>query len=107
FYSYGALGRAGDSQNYQPEWLLDSYGGLDQAVLDTDFGAAPPDQMQHTFGISFKPRAIRQAEEPYYQAMREADPTQNPKGPDSVDITVNQDVYRNFLMLMSGIQMAG
>jgi hypothetical protein len=46
-------------------------------------------------------------EEPYYQAMREVDQANTPKGPDSVDVEVDQEVYRNLLMLFSGFQMAG
>ena len=39
--------------------------------------------------------------------MREVDPGSTPKGPDSVDVEVDQEVYRNLLMLYSGFQMAG
>jgi hypothetical protein len=39
--------------------------------------------------------------------MREADPNSTPKGPDSLDVEVNQEVYRTLLVLMSGFQMAG
>ena len=106
-YTFGAFTRSADNESYQPEWLVDSYGGLDATVFLQDLGQATTDQLQHTFGLSFKPREIPIQEEPYYQAMREVDPTSTPKGPDSVDVEVDQEVYRDLLVLMSGIQMAG
>lgn len=106
-YTYGAFARAADSQRYYPEWLGTSYGGLDNTVFAADLGASPPDQLQHLFGLTFRPRVIPPQEEPYYQAMREVDPANTPKGPDSVDVEVDQEVYHNMLMLMSGFQMAG
>ncbi|MFN2462978.1 MAG: hypothetical protein ABR573_03620 [Candidatus Dormibacteria bacterium] len=106
-YTYGAFTRAADSQRYYPEWLGTSYGGLDNTVFAQDLGSSPPDQLQHLFGLSFRPRVVPPQEEPYYQAMREVDPGNTPKGPDSVDVEVDQEVYHNLLMLMSGFQMAG
>lgn len=106
-YSFGALARGADSQSYYPEWLVTTYGGLDASILLTDLGGTPPDQLAQLFGLSFKPRELPPVDEPYYQAMREVDPTNNPKGPDSLDVEVNQEVYRTLLVLMSGFQMAG
>lgn len=106
-WTYGAFARASDSQQYYPEWLATSYGGLDAEVFTVDLGQAPADQLAHEFGLTFKPREIPIPEEPYYQAMREVDPGTNPKGPDSVDVEVDQEVYRDLLVLMSGFQMAG
>ena len=106
-YTFGAFTRAADNESYDPEWLVNSYGGLDATVFLQDLGQSPTDQLQHTFGLSFKPREIPIQEEPYYQAMREVDPANAPKGPDSVDVEVDQEVYRDMLVLFSGIQMAG
>ena len=106
-FTFGAFARAADSQSYQPEWLASTYGGLDSSVYTVDLGQTPTDQLSQLFGLTFRPRWIPPQEEPYYQAMRETDPSQNPKGPDSVDVEVDQEVYRNLLMLYSGFQMAG
>ena len=106
-WTWGAFARAADSQTYYPEWLASSYGGLDAGVYSEDLGGAPADQLAHEFGISLKPREIPPDQEPYYQAMKEVDPAVVPKGPDSVDVEVDQEVYRDLLVLMSGFQMAG
>lgn len=105
-WTFGAFTRASDNQNYEPEWLVDSYGELDSAAGLQDIAQGSSSQLEHTFGITFKPRDIPIQEEPYYQAMREVDPAASPK-PDAVHVELDQEVYRDLLVLMSAFQMAG
>ena len=106
FWTFGQFTKAADNQDYQPEWLVDTYGELDSAGTLQEISQASPSQLQHLFGITFRPRAIPVAEEPCYVAMREVDPTFN-LDPEPNSVEACQQIYRDLLVLMSGFQMAG
>ena len=105
-WTYGAFTRAADNQSYYPEWLVDSYGGLDQWGYLQGIAQAAPDQLLHTFGITFKPRAVQPQVDPYWMAQEEVDPGVT-LGRDAITVGVAEEVYRDLLLIMSGLQMAG
>ncbi len=107
-YAVGALMKAATNQAYFPEWLLSSYGAQDTrwGVQLGATGQLPHEQLQHTFGLAFTPRQIRPDNEPYYWAVKEADPaflTSTSNG----TVAIFNFTYRNILQMASAIQMAG
>ena len=94
---------AASSQNYQPEWVLTSYGGND---LDVAFsgGNAPPDQSGHVIGITFRNKFLPKQDMPWYWAVREADPASDPQGN---TYYASNSRYYQLLLLAAGIQAAG
>lgn len=104
-FPFGALARAASSNDYRPEWVGSSFGGLDQVVI-LELAAAPAEQLQRLFGLSFAPRQINPLLEPYNAAFQEGDPALGPRTA-STDYSNFTQVYRPLLMLASGLQMAG
>jgi hypothetical protein len=104
-FPFGALARAAASNDYHPEWIGSSFGGLDQVVI-LELAAAPADQLQRLMGVTFAPRQIDPRLEPYNAAFAEGDPTLGAKTA-STDYSNFTQVYRPLLMLVSGLQMAG
>jgi hypothetical protein len=104
-FAYGSLARAAATNSYQPEWIGSTFGILDQ-YGGLVVSAAPSDQLAHLFGLSFQPRWLHPALEPYNQAFQEGDPTLSP-GTSSSQAVYFTQVYRPLLLLASGIQMAG
>jgi hypothetical protein len=104
-FPFGALARAASSNDYRPEWIGSTFGGLDQVVI-LELAAAPADQLQRLFGLTFAPRQIDPLLEPYNAAFQEGDPALGPKTA-STDYSNFTQVYRPLLMLVSGLQMAG
>jgi hypothetical protein len=89
---------------YQPEWLLNSYGGGD--TFET-FKFSPPDpqQVRHVFGLSYQPKQVGLANNPIWWAIHEGDPSLTP--PASSGIYLITHFYRSMLILAAGVQMAG
>lgn len=104
-FGFGALQKAATSQSYRPEWLASSYGPLDIDVSYT-LGASPKDQLANTFGLTFAPRQVNPALEPYNAAVNEGDPSVAPSTTTN-DVQNRAEIYRPLLLLASGIQMAG
>ena len=104
-FPFGALARAASSNDYRPEWIGSTFGGLDQVVI-LELAAAPAEQLQRLFGLTFAPRQINPLLEPYNAAFQEGDPAMGPKTA-STDYSNFTQVYRPLLMLVSGLQMAG
>jgi Periplasmic binding protein len=104
-FPFGALARAASTNDYRPEWIGSSFGGLDQVVI-LQLAAAPAEQLQRLFGLTFAPRQINPLLEPYNAAFQEGDPAMGPKTA-STDYSNFTQVYRPLLMLVSGLQMAG
>lgn len=94
---------AASGQGYQPEWLLTTYGGND---LDNSFsgGNAPPDQNSHVLGLTFRNKLLPKQDMPWYWAVREADPSQDPAGN---TYYASNSRYYQLLLLASAIQLAG
>ncbi|MEO6206220.1 MAG: hypothetical protein ABIO67_12700, partial [Mycobacteriales bacterium] len=94
---------AAAGQGYQPEWVLTTYGGND---LDVSFsgGNAPPDQNSHVIGVTFRNKLLPKQDMPWYWAVREADPSQDPQGN---SYYASNSRYYQLLLLASGIQLAG
>jgi hypothetical protein len=97
--------QAATRERFFPEWILTSYGYSDHNA-PLELYQDDRTQLAHTFGVTFEPRQIRPAEQPWWSALSEVDPTQ------ANDHTAEMDweeslQYRNFLLLMSGIQLAG
>lgn len=104
-FPFGALVRAASANDYHPEWIGSSFGGLDQVVIQ-ELAAAPADQTRALFGLTFVPRQINPLLEPYNAAFQEGDPTLGPQTA-STDYSNFTQVYRPLLLLASGLQMAG
>lgn len=94
---------AASGQAYQPEWVLTSYGAND---IDNAFsgGNAPPDQVGHVIGLTFRNKLLPKQDMPWYWAVREADPTSDPQGN---TYYASHSRYQQLLLLASGIQLAG
>jgi hypothetical protein len=92
---------AASSQRYQPEWVLSTYIDAD---LDNSMNQAPVDQITHVLGVSFRNKLLRRQDMPWYWAIKEVDPTAEPTANDYYSL---QARYSSFLLLASGIQMAG
>ena len=104
FFSFGTLARAADSSAFQPEWITSTF-GLNDVNSSFVLGAAPNDQLAHTFGVTFQPRMVSPLQNPYNIALQEGDPSQ---GPDTTSLVEAElEIYRALLLLASGIQMAG
>ncbi len=99
----GKYMQAATAQGYQPEWVLTTYGAND---LDNGFsgGNAPPDQTGHIIGVGFRNKLLPKQDMPWYWALREADPTQDPQGN---TYYASNSRYYQLLLLASGIQLAG
>jgi hypothetical protein len=104
FFSFGTLQRAATTSGYHPEWITSTF-GLNDVPSSFLLGAGPPDQMQHTFGVTFQPRVIKPLSNPYNVALSEGDPSIAPDQLTTVEGEL--EVYRALLLLASGIQMAG
>jgi hypothetical protein len=104
-FPFGALTRAANTNDYHPEWIGSTFGGLDQVVI-LELAAAPADQLRSLFGLTFAPRQINPLLEPYNAALQEGDPSIAP-ATKSTDYSNFTQVYRPLLMLASGLQMAG
>lgn len=104
-FPFGTLARAASSNGYHPEWIATSYGNIDN-YPSLVVAAAPADEMQNLFGLTFLPRQINPLLEPYSQAFEQGDPSIGPQTSSADDCYFNQ-IYRPLLVLMSGIQMAG
>jgi hypothetical protein len=94
---------AASGQGYQPEWLLTNLGNDD---LDNAYagGNAPPDQTGHILGLTFRNKLLPKQDMPWYWAVREGDPSQDPAG--NIYYASNSR-YAQLLLLASGIQLAG
>ena len=91
------------TQQYFPEWIVSSYTDMD---VDNVFqpGSAPAEQSRNVMGVSYRNKLLGRQDMPWYWAVRESDPSQDPKG----GLYYNtMAVYKQLLQLASGIQMAG
>jgi hypothetical protein len=104
-FPFGALAKAASSNQYHPEWIGSTFGGLDQVVIQ-ELAAAPADELRSLFGLTFAPRQINPLLEPYNAALQEGDPSIGPETK-STDYSNMTQVYRPLLLLASGLQMAG
>ena len=104
-FTVGALMKAATNQAYFPEWLVNTYGPSDINAAPA-LGAWPPEQTEHTFGITVQPRQIRRENEPYWWAAKEGDPSYSDDGTWAT-VGNRVELYRPMLLLASGIQMAG
>ena len=94
---------AASGQGYQPEWVLTTYGAND---IDNAFsgGNASPDQSGHVIGLTFRNKLLPKQDMPWYWALREADPSQDPAGN---TYYASNSRYYQLLLLASAIQLAG
>ena len=104
-FPFGALTRSASTNAYHPEWVGSTFGNLDQVVIQ-ELAAAPSDQTQSLFGLTFTPRQVNPLLEPFNAALQEGDPTLA-AATKSTDYSNFTQVYRPLLMLASGLQMAG
>lgn len=101
----GGMGRASTAQGYFPEWLMSTYIQQDISYVVRAF--APPEQLEHAFGLTFLPREVRPEDHPSWRAAKEIDPSSDQYTGDPVKLTEWDIAYRGMLLLASGIQMAG
>src|SRR5205823_9915268 len=92
------------SQSWYPEWLINSYVYHDVNPTWTAYGP-PADQRVHAFGISVMPMQRPYAEHPSTWARQDVDPG-TPYTSALMELTTDGS-YRDLLLLLSGIQMAG
>ncbi|HVM19987.1 MAG TPA: hypothetical protein VM307_08505 [Egibacteraceae bacterium] len=94
---------AATNQQYFPEWLLSSFIDMD---VDNAFqpGNAPPEQSRNVMGLSFRSKLLPRQQMPWYQAIRESDPSADWSGGNYYPFMAT---YRQLLQLASGIQLAG
>lgn len=104
-FTLGALQKAATNQGYFPEWMVSTYGPNDISASYV-LGADPPEQLTHTFGLTFQPRQTLIEDEPFYWAAKEVDPSIVLNG-DTVTVQNHAEIYRPLLLLASGIQLAG
>lgn len=99
----GVYMNAATAQGYQPEWIVGTYGGND---LDNSFsgGNAPPDQVGHIIGLTFRSKFRPKQDMPWYQAVREVSPASDPEGG---TYYASNSRYQQLLLLAAGIQLAG
>jgi hypothetical protein len=92
-------------QGYFPEWLMSSFGG-DDSNWAFHFAQPNPSEASHAFGLSFNPRQWPLADDPMWWAWTEGcQCTPSPVAWN--DLYQAHLLYRSFLELMAGIQMAG
>jgi len=96
-----SLQSAAESQSYQPEWVITSY---PQLVQGDGYNGV---QMNRTFGVSFGPMDRVAEDHPQLWAVREGNPSLDDPNNHTSLIGSNDIHYRGFLLLASGIQMAG
>ena len=101
---YGERTKAASAQAYFPEWILTSYSDTHSNRDLRLWGQR--EQLAHTFGAVFEPRQLRPVDEPSRWASAEVDPSFDDGG-DSEALKWSRWQYRLFLLLASGIQMAG
>lgn len=101
----GGMGRAATVQGYFPEWLMSTYIQQDISYVVRTF--APPEQLEHAFGLTFLPREVRPEDHPSWRAAKEIDPSGDQYTGDPVKLTEWDIAYRGILLLASGIQLAG
>lgn len=104
-FTFGALAKAASNQGYFPEWIISTYGPLDITTSMT-LGAAPPEQLQHAFGLDFDPIQVPLEFTPLYWGAKEGDPGVSLNN-SSATVHNREEIYRPLLVLASGIQMAG
>lgn len=101
------IGSAATGQDYYPEWLVSTYGQLDNDWGLAKFGFGR-DHLDHTFGLAVVPRQIPISRSFSDQAVKEGNPADDPYYAANGFTHQQRDiVYRNLLLLSSAIQMAG
>ena len=113
-YTMRSLMQSSEEQRYFPEWVVSSIGLMDTNYYLTaanPFGsdAYPPEEMMHTFGLTFQPRQVD--EKNSFLALAEDQTTGGGYGTggkyaSSVEGGMFAD-YRALLVLAAGIQGAG
>jgi len=101
------LWASASEQGYHPEWIGSSFGAMD-SDFDVKNPIVPqaPEQTAHLFGLTFTPRQVGLASQPFWWAAREGDPAIGQPG-SFADFWMWVEVYRSLLLIASGIQMAG
>ena len=92
---------AASSENYHPEWVTSTYFLAEDAYE----GAWPRDQYRNVFGPSFLPKHHPLSADPAAWAIQDGGGP-----PPSNDLNTAFDdeaLYRNLLLIASGLQMAG
>lgn len=101
---YTALSKGATGEGYFPEWVLGTFNALDTNYYIATFGNK--EQNQNAFGLTFRPRQNQPQNEPSFWAQNEVRPTGGQTQDTGARMGSN-DLYRNLLLLASGIQMAG
>jgi hypothetical protein len=95
---------AATSQGYFPEWLIGSYVDIDNNLL-MHADVTDPNQLAHTFGLTFQPRVTRPEAMPAAWAAWEEDPGYKFNAGDQLAFAAKQ--YWAIFEIAAGIQMAG
>ncbi|GAC1576571.1 MAG: hypothetical protein NVS3B24_06510 [Candidatus Dormibacteria bacterium] len=103
FTTITAMMQGATAQNYQPEWLVSTFGYGD---LEPAGRNQPEQQWSHALGVSFWNKYQPLPNMPCYWAERAANPSFNFQQSPFSEIGCQQD-YNQLLVLAAGIQMAG
>ena len=108
YFFWQQLMLTASSQDYHPEWLSSTL-GLHDVNHNIKLPFAPgPDQTDHVFGITVRPRQIRLEDEPFWWAVSEGDRSADgSRYTEATAAWTGGDAYRIMLLVASGIQMAG
>lgn len=97
----GTFMQDASSQGFEPEWVVQSYGGNDG---EDPTGSATPDQKLHEIGVSFQNKTQPKLDAPWYWAVHEVDPAYAVPDNDGYN---EANLYRMLLILSAGIEAAG
>ncbi len=92
----GSLMHDANLAGYQPEWVL---AGLDMLEY-SGYQLAPPEQRIHLFGVGSRNKVFPAADSPWWWAAKEGGATE-------IRAFQVARMYRELLILASGVQMAG
>jgi hypothetical protein len=95
--------KAADNIGYFPEWVSTTFSQTDTNLLNKGL---PATQRGRMMGLSFVPKQVLPQLDPWYQALRSADPSLT-IGTDSATVGFMRIKYWTLLLMASGIQMAG
>ena len=94
-------------QGYLPEWLITSYHNLQSHFQGQTY---PKNQSSSMFGLTMYSRDVHSGDDPAMWAMREVNPSRwsSPEqGSEGVNRQTIHLLYKQLLLLASGIQLAG
>ena len=100
-WTFSVFTSEADKQRRHPEWFISTSFQLDRDELIANSTNYPTDQSSNAFGVSWFNQSLPPGQTFWHQAMREVDPN------DDGYYFLPAEIYRDLLLVASGIQMAG